>query len=218
MPKSKSKSSSTPAPPKPDILTTPASPPPLSPPSSSSSSSSATKRLLREISDYNAQPNPSVLLHLGPTSDTNLLHWEAVLKGPPPSSTFSPYTGGLWLLSLNIPDNYPLQPPTIKFQTPICHPNINFATGEICLTLLTSEHWSPLYTLSSTMSAVQQLLLDPVSESPLNVDVANLYREGDLVGAEGLVRFWTREKRWSGEGEGGWISEVQKGMSGKLGD
>ena len=65
---------------------------------------------------------------------------------------------------------------------------------------------------------MQQLLLDPVAESPLNVDVANLYREGDGVGAEGLVRFWTGEKRWRGEGEGGWISEVVTGQSGKLGD
>lgn len=127
-----------------------------------------------------------------------------MLKGP----HSSPYAGGLWLLSLSIPPTYPLLPPTIKFLTPICHPNINFRTGEICLTLLTTEHWSPLYTLSSTLSAVQQLLLDPVAESPLNVDIANLYREGDRVGAEGLVRFWTGERRWQGEGEGGWISEV----------
>lgn len=29
-------------------------------------------------------------------------------------------------------------------------------------------------------------------DSPLNVDLAKLYRDGDAVGAEGVVRFYTR--------------------------
>ena len=169
------------------------------------SSSSATKRLLHEISEYREHPNPC-LLHLGPTSDGDLLHWEAVLKGAPHSA----YAHGLWLLALTVPPTYPLHPPRITFVTPICHPNVAFATGEICLTLLTAEHWSPLYTLSATLAAVHQLLLEPVVESPLNVDIANLYREGDRVGAEALVRFWTAERRWSGEGDGGWITEARR--------
>ena len=65
------------------------------------------------------------------------------------------------------------------------------------------------------MSAIQQLLSDPGLDSPLNVDVANLYRENDTIGAEGLVRFWTGEKRWSGEGGAGWISERYPGSGGK---
>lgn len=30
------------------------------------------------------------------------------------------------------------------------------------------------------------------ADSPLNLDLARLVREGDLVAAEGLVRFYTR--------------------------
>lgn len=178
----------------------------------SPTASTATKRLVQEMASYAQAPNRSVVQHLGPTSDTDLLRWEAVLKGP----AQSPYAGGLWLLSLEIPTNYPLSPPRVVFRTPICHPNVNFATGDICLTLLTTEHWSPLYTLGATLAAVQQLLLDPVADSPLNVDVANLYRLGDTVAAEGLVRFWTAERRWRGEGEGGWISGVVRGQTAKL--
>lgn len=66
------------------------------------------------------------------------------------------------------------------------------------------------------MGAIQQLLSDPGLDSPLNVDVANLYRDGDNVGAEGLVRFWTAEKRWRGEGKAGWISERAPGTGGHL--
>lgn len=103
--------------------------------------------------------------------------------------------GGLWSLSITIPPNYPLSPPSIHFRTRISHPNVSFTTGEICLTLLTAEHWSPVYTLSSTLSAIQQLLTDPRPDSPLNVDVAALLRDGDLVAWESLVRFYTEEER-----------------------
>ncbi|PLN85285.1 putative ubiquitin conjugating enzyme [Aspergillus taichungensis] len=152
---------------------------------------STTQRLLRELKDYTNNPN-SALLHLGPTNDDDLLHWEAVLKGVPGT----PYEGGLWQLRITLPPNYPLSPPKITFVTRISHPNISFTTGEICLTLLTTEHWSPVYTLSTTLSAIQHLLTDPRPDSPLNVDVAALLRDGDIAGWESIVRYWTSEERW----------------------
>ncbi|EAS34855.3 ubiquitin-conjugating enzyme [Coccidioides immitis RS] len=160
-------------------------------------SASTTKRLLRELAEYRANPNQA-LLHLGPVTDDDLLRWEAVLKGVPGT----PYENGLWSLSIAIPPTYPLSPPKISFTTRICHPNISFSTGEICLSLLTSEHWAPTYTLSSTLAAIHQLLSDPRPESPLNVDVAALLREGDLLGWESLVRYWTGQERWEGHEKG----------------
>ncbi|KAJ9603077.1 hypothetical protein H2200_012372 [Cladophialophora chaetospira] len=185
------------------------------PRSSKSSSGNALKRLTHELQDLQNNPNDAVL-HLGPSNDEDLFQWEAVLKGP--RDTSSPYFGGLWLLSITVPPTYPMTPPKVQFITPICHPNVHFSTGEICLTLLSGEHWTPTYTLSTTMGAIQQLLNSPGLDSPLNVDVANLYRENDTVGAEGLVRFWTGAKRWAGEGKGGWLSERRKGTGGKLGE
>ncbi|KAL1960545.1 hypothetical protein VTO42DRAFT_7124 [Malbranchea cinnamomea] len=167
------------------------------PPTSQAPPSSTTKRLLRELNEYTHNPN-ECLLHLGPVRDDDLLHWEAVLKGVPGT----PYQDGLWHLNITIPPTYPLHPPTIKFSTRIAHPNISFTTGEICLTLLTSEHWSPAYTLSSTLSAIHQLLTDPEPDSPLNVDVAALLRDGDKLGWESLVRYWTAEERWEGHERG----------------
>ncbi|GKZ39028.1 hypothetical protein AbraIFM66950_011686 [Aspergillus brasiliensis] len=153
-------------------------------------SNHTTHRLLRELKDYTNSPNEA-LLHLGPVDEDDLLHWEAVLKGVPGT----PYENGLWTLSIQIPPTYPLTPPKINFKTKISHPNISLTTGEICLTLLTTEHWSPVYTLSSTLSAIHQLLTDPRPESPLNVDVAALVRDGDVAAWESLVRFYTEEER-----------------------
>jgi hypothetical protein len=54
-------------------------------------SSSTTKRLIRELNEYSNSPNEA-LLHLGPVSDDDLLHWEAVLKGV----KGTPYEGEVW--------------------------------------------------------------------------------------------------------------------------
>jgi peroxin-4 len=81
------------------------------------------------------------------------------------------------------------------FATPICHPNVHFKTGEICLDLLKTA-WLPSYTVSSTVTAVHQLLTSAEPDSPLNVDIAQMFRQGDWVGAESLIRFYTRTIRY----------------------
>ncbi|GAB7365702.1 hypothetical protein MBLNU230_g7041t1 [Neophaeotheca triangularis] len=146
----------------------------------------ATKRLIKELDAYNRDPSPD-LISLEPIHD-DLHHLTAVLKGPSGTS----YEGGLFTLTLSIPPSYPSHPPTIHFATPCCHPNVSFQTGEICLDLLKTS-WTPAYGIVSTLEAVQQLLSAGAEpDSPLNLEVAKLYREGDLVGAEGMVRFFTR--------------------------
>lgn len=104
-------------------------------------------------------------------------------------------SGGLWQLDIRIPDAYPNSPPAIRFVTPICHPNVHFKTGEICLDLLKTS-WSPVYTVASTLNSIQQLLTSAEPDSPLNVDVAQLLRQGDQLGAEALIRFYTDTERW----------------------
>jgi peroxin-4 len=47
--------------------------------------------------------------------------------------------------------------------------------------------------LISTLEAVQQLMSAGANpDSPLNLEIAKLIRDGDMVGAEGLVRFYTQ--------------------------
>lgn len=107
------------------------------------------------------------------------------------------HTAGQWLLSISIPPQYPLSPPEIHFLTKIVHPNVSFQTGEICLDLL-KDRWTPTYTIASTLGAIHQLLAYPAVDSPLNLEVANLLRGGDEVGAEGLVRYFCWVERYDG--------------------
>ncbi|GAM87910.1 hypothetical protein ANO11243_059380 [Dothideomycetidae sp. 11243] len=152
----------------------------------SSKGQTTTKRLIHELRSYDREPSPA-LLHLAPVSDDELLHWTAVMKGVEGTA----YEDGCWKLDIQVPDTYPLAPPKVRFLTPICHPNVHFKTGEICLDLL-KDSWSPAYTLASTMDAVQQLLTSAEPDSPLNVDIAQLFRLGDELGAQSLISFYTQ--------------------------
>lgn len=83
----------------------------------------------------------------------------------------------------------------MRFITPICHPNVDFKTGEICLDLLKTS-WTPAYTISTTMTSIHQLLTSAEPDSPLNIDVAQLFRTGDEVGARSLIRWYTVSERY----------------------
>lgn len=55
------------------------------------------------------------------------------------------------------------------------------------------------------LESVGRLLGEPGVDSPLNVEMGALLRQGDSVGARGLVGFWCGEERFDGvleEGDG----------------
>ncbi|KAJ1744229.1 E2 ubiquitin-protein ligase peroxin 4 [Coemansia sp. RSA 1290] len=116
---------------------------------------SVTKRLLKELSDAGKGLGDE-LVSLAPVSDDNLLQWNAILRGP----RDTPYHGGQFRIRIDIPEQYPIKPPTLAFATPVCHPNVHFETGEICLDILKTQ-WSPAWTLMSTCLAVHVLLANP---------------------------------------------------------
>lgn len=82
--------------------------------------------------------------------------------------------------------------------TPIVHANVSLQTGEICLDLL-KDAWTPAYSVFQCVRAVRLLLAAPAVDSPLNVDVAALLRDGDVLGARKLVELWAEEERFEGE-------------------
>ena len=151
----------------------------------------AEKRLFKEYNQYQKhlpQLNNDQIVSLSPLSpDKNILLWEATIAKP--TRKDSPYYyGGQWKLSINVPTSYPIDPPTIKFVTPIVHPNINLGSGEICLDILKKESWSPAWNLEHLVVAILMLLDQPEPDSPLNIDAANLYRQ-DKVSYESIVQF-----------------------------
>lgn len=62
-------------------------------------------------------------------------------------------------------------------------------TGEVCLDVLKSQ-WTPAWTISSALTAVQAMLSDPEPDSPLNIDAANLVRCKDICAYNGLIHYY----------------------------
>lgn len=139
------------------------------------------KRLLTEYKRL--KPNPEI--SLVPENDC-LDTWKATISQLP-----FPYENASFDLEIKVPNQYPTVPPAVRFITTICHPNIHFRTGEICLDLLNSQ-WNPTWTLETTILAIRLLLSSPEPSSPLNCDAANLLRIGDYRGYHSLCKMYTR--------------------------
>lgn len=60
------------------------------------------------------------------------------------------------------------------------------------------------------LESVGRLLGEPGVDSPLNVEMGALLRQGDSVGARGLVGFWCGEERFVGNIEEGEVTEQER--------
>ena len=51
----------------------------------------------------------------------DIRHWKGKIFGPDDT----PYFGGIFIVDINIPPDYPFKPPKMKFDTKVWHPNIS---------------------------------------------------------------------------------------------
>merc|ERR1712004_450278 len=106
-------------------------------------------------------------VHIFPAPDT-LNFWRALIEGPEDS----PFRGGVFALSVVIPDSYPFKPPQIRFETPIYHCNVN-DSGGICLNIL-KEKWNPALTIPKCLEAIRRMMKDPDTDDSLRQWIAEL--------------------------------------------
>jgi ubiquitin-conjugating enzyme E2 D/E len=143
---------------------------------------STLKRLAAELLNLLRHPSEGFSAH--PT-DGNLFRWNGTVQGP----RDTPYARGLFKLNINIPGDYPVQPPTVTFATKIYHPNIDSDSGFISLSILGDE-WSPVLTISTVLLSIQAYFGSPDTTNAVMPEIAHEY-ESDRAKYEETAKQWT---------------------------
>ena len=124
------------------------------------------RRIKKELDELNI--NPPSNCSAGPVDDNDMYKWQATIIGP----EGSPYNGGIFILTIDFPTDYPFKPPHIAFVTPIYHCNVN-SNGSICLDIL-KDKWSPALTISKVLLSICSLMDDANPNDPLVPSIADL--------------------------------------------
>ncbi|KAE8221628.1 hypothetical protein CF319_g5043 [Tilletia indica] len=166
---------------------------------SRTSYSAAVKRLAIEYKQLSSDPE-GLFPAVGPISEDNYLEWEALLPGPEDT----PFEGGVFSAKLSFPSTYPLEPPTMRFEPPIFHPNV-YPDGLVCISILhaagddpnmyesASERWSPVQSVEKVLLSVLSMLAEPNVESGANIDACKMFRD-DPAGYESTIREQVRQQ------------------------
>ncbi|DAZ93826.1 TPA: hypothetical protein N0F65_009334 [Lagenidium giganteum] len=115
----------------------------------------------------------------------SLEHLIGTIYGPPGT----PYAGGIFHLEITIPSKYPFEPPKIRFDTKVWHPNVSSQTGAICLDIL-KDQWSPALTIKTALLSIQALLSAAEPSDPQDAEVAKMYMD-HYPRFVSTAQFWT---------------------------
>ena len=146
----------------------------------------AQKRIEKELKFFNEKEEDDGFT-AGPEDESDLFKWTASYQGP----EGSPYEGGTFNLSIEFPKDFPFKAPTVLSTTKVYHPNFKQDTGSICLDIL-KDQWSPDIKVIDILRAIQNLLINPNCDHPLEKEVAKQCLE-DKTTYEATAKEWTEK-------------------------
>jgi ubiquitin-conjugating enzyme E2 H len=100
--------------------------------------------------------------------------FRVILEGPKDS----PYEGYAYAVGFSITESFPFKSPSVGFRTRIYHPNVDEASGTICLDSL-NKTWSPAFSLENVMQQLTFLLQYPNPADPFNREAASLMLQNE---------------------------------------
>jgi len=121
---------------------------------------------LKEIREWEQNGNRERIF-VFPGEDPTV-SWKALMEGPPGT----PFEGGVFVVAVQLPNDYPFKPPQIRFETPVYHCNVSDA-GALCLSLL-KDNWSPALSIPKCLIAIRNLLGDPNTDDALRAWIAEI--------------------------------------------
>ena len=142
-------------------------------------------RVMKEYEDMKKNEKENTVTVWMVENDTR--HWKGKIFGPKDTC----YEGGIFIIDIVIPNDYPFKPPKMKFDTKIWHPNISSVTGAICLDILKNE-WTPALTIRTALISLQALMCAPVPDDPQDAQVASQYMR-DIKAFNATAKQWVEE-------------------------
>lgn len=105
------------------------------------------------------------------------------LEGEVTGAPETPYAGGVFRLDIQVPPEYPLKPPSVRFITKIYHPNID-TEGRICLDTLNMPPkgaWKPSLNISTVLTTIQALMSTPNPDDGLMPDISDQFQRNRVL-------------------------------------
>jgi peroxin-4 len=137
------------------------------------------RRLVKELEDLSA---------IFAVHPTDLDRWTVWLMGP----AEGPYSAGVWELSVTIPPEYPMSPPTFRFVTPIYHPLVCQTSGKVAWLL---DDWSPALGIRVLLYTLHVMIADYNAVEPCSWSGSKLMQSltlaSDRADYDRVARKWT---------------------------
>lgn len=137
-----------------------------------------TKRIGKEIKMLTECITKKEITNVEVISTDNPRHVYLSIIGP----DNTPYESGRFQFSVYFNSAYPHNPPLVKLNTKIYHPNID-ELGRICLNILKSD-WSPALHIKSVALSLIGLLESPNLEDPLDAKIAEHFKKNKAEAEE----------------------------------
>ena len=152
----------------------------------------AMKLIKEEYKQISTNPIANIGVSVGLPDEDNIFEWQCTLRGPTDSS----YSGGLFILRIKFPTNYPQSAPEVCFQTPIYHLNINprkahgESLGHVCINTL--NWWKPEHKIKEVLTNIFALFYMANPESPYGLERAEEFRKNRPLYEE-KAKFFTNK-------------------------
>ena len=157
----------------------------------------AMKKIKEEYISIRDDPIANIGVSVGLPDEDDIFEWQCTLIGP----RDTPYSGGLFLLKVTFPDNYPETAPEVCFKTPIYHVNINprkamqgipnaEQLGHVCISTL--NWWKPIYNMREVLTNIFALFYMGNPDSPYGIDRADELRNNKQL-YEDKIRYFTKK-------------------------
>ena len=152
-------------------------------------------RIRNEFKNFSRNPIQSCGVTVGLFNENDYTKWNVTMIGPKDSS----YKGGIFILLINFPNDYPNKAPEICFLTPIYHINVNpiapktqgeESLGHICISSL--NWWKPYYKIREVIIDIFALFYLGNADSPYGIDRANEFKDNRDVYEE-KAKYFTKK-------------------------